>query len=213
MEPIEKIVIETIGIDQDIFNRAKFIYSEPRRYYHTFEHTMDVCSQVHLIMQGPKWNDPREAMAAALYHDAIYTPGAEDNEERSAELAVFELASIEGLKPSVIVNHINNTAHHFKHISWLTDDGALFLDCDLAGLANDWETFLVKNQAIDKEFLASGTEEDVKSGRISFLENVLNLPRIYSSKYAYNLYEKAARANITRLLEEMRMKHDGKQYC
>src|SRR5688500_725542 len=58
-------------------------YAEPHRHYHTLEH----------VVACLKWLDrfrevaehPEEVELALWYHDAIYVPGAGDNESRSAE--------------------------------------------------------------------------------------------------------------------------------
>ena len=54
---------------------------EPHRYYHNLQHIHDMLLNDNLIING----------LTIWYHDAIYDPKRNDNEERSAELAESEL--------------------------------------------------------------------------------------------------------------------------
>lgn len=69
--------LQKLGLNASVLNR----YEEPHRFYHTTEHLVDVISDLERKQQLDD-----ELFLAAVYHDAVYDPRANDNEERSAEL-------------------------------------------------------------------------------------------------------------------------------
>ncbi len=73
--------LKTSGFSDSVLNR----YQEPHRFYHTTLHLLDVVNQL-LKMEG----FDEELFLAAVYHDAVYDPQANDNEERSAKLFLEE---------------------------------------------------------------------------------------------------------------------------
>jgi pantetheine-phosphate adenylyltransferase len=56
-------------------------YEEPHRFYHTTQHLVNVLEN---LKRNGGASD--ELFLAAVYHDAVYDPRANDNEERSADL-------------------------------------------------------------------------------------------------------------------------------
>ena len=71
--------------------KARAAYSEPHRHYHDQRH-LDECladlNQVH----GLDERDRRLLKWAVLWHDAVYDAGQRDNERRSAQMALSDLA-------------------------------------------------------------------------------------------------------------------------
>ena len=65
-------------------------YSEPERHYHTRQHLAECLAEFecssHLALR------PAEVEAGLWFHDAVYDPHRNDNEERSAALAREVLA-------------------------------------------------------------------------------------------------------------------------
>ena len=68
-------------------------HATPARAYHHWGHALTVAEQVAEVRQRLGWTQPREALLAALYHDAVYVPGRRDNEARSADLALAHIAA------------------------------------------------------------------------------------------------------------------------
>src|SRR3954465_11617767 len=60
------------------------LYSEPHRHFHTLGHIDDCVRRFDEI--GALMKAPDAGEMALWFHDAIYRPGAPDNEERSIEL-------------------------------------------------------------------------------------------------------------------------------
>lgn len=73
--------LQELNFDDIVLKR----YQEHHRYYHTVNHLSDVISY---LLNENALDD--ELFLAAVYHDAIYNPKANDNEEKSAELFLNE---------------------------------------------------------------------------------------------------------------------------
>jgi pantetheine-phosphate adenylyltransferase len=73
--------LQELNFDDIVLKR----YQEHHRYYHTVNHLSDVISY---LLNENALDD--ELFLAAVYHDAIYNPRANDNEEKSAELFLNE---------------------------------------------------------------------------------------------------------------------------
>jgi predicted metal-dependent HD superfamily phosphohydrolase len=178
-------------------------YGGPDRHYHTLVHIAELLDLYRQVAREVGWANPREVLAALLYHDAVYVPGAPDNEARSAVLATtaiesywaafaIELARVQGL--------ILLTAKHGAALDASPDpDAALFLDCDLAILGAPWARYRAYEAEIAAEYAALPLEL-FRSGRRAFLRRLLDSERLYRSSYFEARLEQAARANLARAL-------------
>lgn len=78
------LVIPYIGKENLV--KVLNMWEEPHRFFHTLEHLENILSP---ILSGAERLSPTDKMIyvlAALYHDAIYDPRRNDNEEASVEL-------------------------------------------------------------------------------------------------------------------------------
>lgn len=73
--------LKDLNFDDIVLKR----YQEHHRYYHTVNHLTDVISY---LLNENVLDD--ELFLASVYHDAVYNPKANDNEEKSAELFLNE---------------------------------------------------------------------------------------------------------------------------
>lgn len=60
-------------------------WAEPHRKYHTVDHLDDLVRQIHECRELTD-RERQFLLLAALFHDAVYDPRRNDNEERSAQL-------------------------------------------------------------------------------------------------------------------------------
>src|SRR5918997_140791 len=74
-----------------VFETLSSAYTQSARVYHTAEHIGDCLSQFDWSRELAE--RPDEVEAALWFHDAVYAPGAPDNEEQSARLAQASLQS------------------------------------------------------------------------------------------------------------------------
>ena len=188
-------------------------YAMPARAYHNLDHVQELLGHYATVAAGEGWLQPAEVYLAVLYHDAVYRPGARDNESRSATLARRHIAQWlpdAGIDAARVANLIRLTAHHGKlSISDLADDRAPldachFLDCDMAILGAEPAKFDQYGRAIAAEFQGVIPGWLFELRRRIFLEDLLERDRIYLSDSFHLRLDAPARANLRRALGNMR---------
>lgn len=173
-------------------------YSQPHREYHNLMHIEDVLLRIEEI-EPPVEHELALALAA-WFHDAVYQPGKDDNEDRSAYVAYDALEQV-GASPDLIaevVRLVRLTAHHEP----ADDDaaGAVLCDADLAILAAAPDRYAEYAAAIRQEYVRV-PEVDFRTGRLAVLRSFLDRPVIYRTTYGREHWEDAARANLTAEIE------------
>lgn len=168
-------------------------YSQPHRRYHNLMHIEDVLLRIEEL-EPPVEHELALALAA-WFHDAVYQPGKDDNEDRSAYVAYDALEQI-GAAPELIaevVRLVRLTAHHDP----ADDDsaGAVLCDADLAILATAPDRYREYATAIRQEYVHV-PEAEFRTGRAAVLRRFLERPTIYRTPYGREHWEDAARANI-----------------
>lgn len=182
----------------EMLEALKRAYRVPARVYHSWSHVEEV---VRWIQQVPAWTQPREVMLAALFHDAVYVPGAKDNEERSAQLALELLKKfVPDADAARVVGLVRLTARHGTLKPADVDaEAALFLDCDMAILGAAPDVFDRYGDAIREEYCAVPSVL-YAFGRKRFLKRLLDSPRIFLSDFFHARLDSAARSNVRRAL-------------
>lgn len=190
--------------NQKIWDVAAHAYSEPGRFYHNEGHLVDVVDTFYKV--EALWQHPQEVCLALIFHDVVYVAGASDNEVKSAD---FARKMIEHLMPGVKnVDYVSNlillTASHGKLSSNdVSDEEALFLDCDMAILGSASEAFDIYDANIAMEYTAI-LPDVYREGRRRFLEGLLSKDRIFLSPYFYEQYDRLARENLRRAIERLK---------
>ncbi len=165
-------------------------YAEPARHYHTLRHirrclrALDwACSEV---------PQPDVVELALWCHDVIYTPGALDNEQRSADWfqrwADNRIASGERIRDMILMTR------HTRAPAKLDD--RFVVDIDLAVLGGPRRCFrqdgaLLRAERPDLDDRAYDMHER------TILGNLLARPRIYHTDLFYARCEARARDNLT----------------
>lgn len=168
-------------------------YQEPPRVYHTLAHAQQVVGIVdELAVYAQK---PDTVRLAGWFHDAVYDPGAQDNEARSATYARQTLAPL-GVTPTIrreVARLIRLTRTHRAE----EDDGngQVLADADLAILAAPPATYAVYAAAIRREYGFVG-EEQYRRGRLRVLQRLLARPQIYHTPRWRSEREAQARRNL-----------------
>jgi predicted metal-dependent HD superfamily phosphohydrolase len=169
-------------------------YSEHGRHYHTLDHIK--ASLGHLDAFGLS-----AALEGAIwFHDVVYDPARNDNEEQSA--AFFMESTAGWIDPDF--------ADCIRRLILMTDpktprdhdhDSNLMVDIDLAILGAPATEYGAYADAIRCEY-AHVAEEDFKKGRVAVLRGFLAAP-IYRTESFVGL-ETTARQNILNELEKYR---------
>jgi len=176
-------------------------YATPPRAYHNFQHVAEVMRHVDAAQTQAGWSRPAEVRLAVLYHDAVYEPGRSDNEARSADLARAHLA--QWPQPGVDVERVAElillTARHGRLAPTEVDtDAAQFLDCDMAILAADPETFAAYDRGIAAEYRGQVPAWLYRLNRRRFLKGLLGRERIFLSDWGHGRFDAQARINLRR---------------
>lgn len=184
-------------------------YQHPPRHYHTFDHVVEVTRWYHHVAQEMGWKQPCEVFLAVLFHDIVYQVGAPDNEQQSARRAAECVRTYlpgpgpgAGIDTAQVVKLIELTARHGKlGPGDVSEDEALFLDCDMAVLGAAPEVYDRYEHDVAAEYLQVYAPAMYSLGRKRFLEGLAARERIYLSPFFHALLDEAARANIQRALE------------
>jgi predicted metal-dependent HD superfamily phosphohydrolase len=186
------------GAAKEVGTRLLVAWSEPHRRYHDLEHLTEC---LHWLDRS----QPAAATAASVelalwFHDAVYRPGARDNEVQSAGLltdASKQLGLSSG-DPAAAARWVLETGHEKAGAS-CDSTADLVLDIDLAILGSDPLRFLEYEYGIQEEFGYLGALR-LELGRGKFLRALLDRPAIYRTAFFRTQLETRARANLTGLL-------------
>jgi predicted metal-dependent HD superfamily phosphohydrolase len=164
--------VDPVMADQT-FNEVCRCYAAPSRFYHTFDHVMDVLATVECL--GPYAKHLDAVKLAAWLHDVVYDSRAADNEERSAKYAerLCEELSIPvgGLTSSLILKTKS-------HDPGGENDARVLIDADLAILGADEVVYRAYAENIRREY-AWVPEPEYRKGRRRVLESFLARPTIF----------------------------------
>lgn len=204
---------DPVLLPQEQWDALEAAYAVPSRAYHHFGHVQEVLAHYHHVATDAGWKQPAEVYLAVLYHDAIYQPGARDNEARSAQLALKHLdrwLPDAGIDPARVAGLIQLTASHgtlslsdFAHDP-AAEDACHFLDCDMAILGADAGAFEAYDRAIATEYRDVFPAWLFRLNRRRFLKRLLGSERIYLSEFFHTRLEAQARANLRRALADGR---------
>jgi predicted metal-dependent HD superfamily phosphohydrolase len=168
------------------------------RHYHNLGHALYVLESLNELV-----NDvPVHLAVAALYHDAVYVPGAGSDANELCSSAALEIdwKAINAGPSTVLVESqvlIRNScvAVHLMH-ERAGGDLAVLLDADLHSLAAPWDVFMQHQHNIIRENGGELTNENfIKCGE--FLRQFLSCrDYIYHTAIARDKWEAAARENI-----------------
>lgn len=168
-------------------------YQDPPRAYHTLAHARRVVAAVDKLALYAQ--APDAVRLAGWFHDAIYNPGAPDNEARSASFAQQTLASL-GIGVVIrreVAKLIQLTSTHEAQAD--DGNGKVLVDADLAILSAPRATYAAYADAIRREYAFVG-DEQYHRGRMDILQRLLERPQIYYTPPQRSLREARARHNL-----------------
>ncbi len=195
------------ALPEPLLRQVLTAYAEPQRSYHGVSHLVHVLGQWAEVEREGGWTHPREVYLALLFHDVVYVPGASDNEEASARVALEACARWlpdAGLEVECVAHLVRLTARH-GHLSPadVSAEEALFLDCDMAVLGAGPAADDTYERGVAQEYAALPAEL-YAAGRRRFLEGLLAREQLFLSARFRGRYEDAARENLRRALHALR---------
>lgn len=174
-------------------------YADRNRHHHNISHIS------YMIEQAMSYKSEiinfDAVLFAIFYHDIIYSNKRNDNEEKSANLAVDRMRNI-GVPSEMITKCRDLILATKEHKENGDNDTNYLLDFDLAVLGEEPKTYqeyvknIRKEHSIYPDFL-------YKKGRRKVLNHFLSQDRIFKSSIFYNKYEKQARENLTIELQSL----------
>jgi predicted metal-dependent HD superfamily phosphohydrolase len=182
--------VATAGADTEKAGRALLArYSEPHRRYHDQRHLAEVLDALDLL------GGSRSVRLAAWFHDAVYDPQRDDNEDRSAELAVETVHALRGPPADVaeVARLIRLTAGHRPRDGDV--DGAALCDADLAILGAAASRYDESAAAIRQEYRHLG-DADFAAGRTAILADLVSREPLYRTDLGRQSWEAAAKINL-----------------
>lgn len=184
-----------------IFQTLQEKYSEEHRFYHNLSHVKMLFS----LLESYHGEIQNLAVVrfSIWFHDVIYDPKKNDNEEKSARLAADWLTElhVETSAIKLVGNMILATKAHGG--DGLSEDTRLFLDLDLAILGATEDIYRHYSQAIRAEY-AWVPKPAYGEGRTRVLQSFLSREKIYATDEIRNKYEEQARKNIQAEIEILR---------
>lgn len=182
-------------------------YDEPQRRYHTMAHVRSVLATTQWLHDcGEAVDDPGAVAAAAWFHDAVYQPGATDNEARSASLAREVLADlgVAEQRHRHVADLVLATADHTAEAG----DGAVLNDADLGVLAAPGQVYAAYAEAVRAEH-AFLPDSRFDTGRAEFITGMLARQQIFATVTAVQGWEVKARRNLSAELRRLRGAANG----
>ncbi|NJM10822.1 MAG: hypothetical protein HC889_01895 [Synechococcaceae cyanobacterium SM1_2_3] len=174
------------------------LYGEPHRHYHTLNHIRHCLHQ--FDQAAALMADPDAVEMALWFHDAIYQPGAPDNEWRSAEL-FREWA--EGRTEPTFLQRVHDLVMATTHREPQQNDAGFIVDIDLSGFGLPWAECERDGCLIRAEFPAM-TDDEYYPGHLRFLRTLQNRPTFFFTEFFQQRYESVAQANVARIIAELR---------
>jgi predicted metal-dependent HD superfamily phosphohydrolase len=179
----------------DVLVRLRKYYAEPHRYYHTWAHLERGYGEHTSVSDVPL--SPVEFFAWA-YHDAVYNPLAQDNEEKSGILFLQDYEAL-----GFDVDHADEVVELIRSTEPSRESACVINDMDLCILGSNLKTYFGYVRNVRKEFTFLA-EEVWRSGRSAvlnlFLQRVkrgkLYVTREFSAKFTHT-----AERNMTAELE------------
>lgn len=186
---------DLLSLDQ--IDEVRKRYSQKDRYYHTWDHALDVLKAVLRLPLDPSARQSH--VLAALFHDVCYLVGSKNNESDSAEFLDGTLGHHDALAYDLIMA----TATHGESTTANVDRAHRnFMDCDIIPIANpSWPLAIVNDWNVGAEIVLTYGVEASNRGRKDFLTKWLAKPSVFIGEFYGPTHEWHARQNLSRLIQ------------
>jgi predicted metal-dependent HD superfamily phosphohydrolase len=165
-------------------------YSGPNRHYHNLRHILAMLGACEKITA--RLDRPQAVRLAIFFHDAVYDPRRQDNEEQSALLLQERLGPhVDGETLEAACRMIRATKHHRMSPD---HDTNVMLDLDMAILGQPWGVYERYAEGVRQEYAPVYGDEAYRQGRIThFLEPTIAKGTIFITQEFQPLNAQAMR--------------------
>ncbi|KJE90573.1 hypothetical protein CAOG_01871 [Capsaspora owczarzaki ATCC 30864] len=186
-------------------------YTEPQRFYHTLTHIEDLLRLTTAAVNANELKDGDLVALAVVYHDIVYDPTRNDNEEQSAELfrsqvAVhlpdLPLAKVDAVAEWILATKLHTTPEHLSRVQGHSDLHK-FLDFDMSVLSWPAAEYDKYASQIRQEYIHVPLQI-YNDKRPQLLEKFLETPAIFTTAHYKGELEKLARDNLKREIATLR---------
>ena len=178
---------------KELVDRKKIIkfvetfYNDESRHFHNFTHILSAKDFFE------KMTD--EQYVAWLFHDIVYIPGRNDNEEKSEEFfQEYILWNDLNVNPKIVSQIILDTKLHKPTI----EESAFVLDIDMLCLSLPYNEFLSSREEVIKEYSSVFGENVTKNGVKFFMRDLIDKKIYYTEEFFYR--NELAQKNIEKYL-------------
>ena len=161
-------LLEKWNIKCDI-NTVLAMWNESHRSYHNLNHLNDLISQINENKSKFSEKEYEKLMLAAIFHDVVYDPASQTNEEDSAKF-LMEYAIDKTNKDILDVEKIILDTKTHKSTTNLSES---FNNYDMNIVERDYDQLVDWENGIEFEY-SFYSKEQYKEGRLKFLESLLD---------------------------------------
>ena len=173
-------------------------WSAPGRHYHDVRHLAHCLGALDELAAGVV---ARPVALAAWFHDAVYAGVAGADEEASARLAEEWLPDAVGAdEASEVARLVRLTDRHAPDLD--DADGCLLSDADLSILAVGQGRYHVYLRDVRLDY-ADVPDDVFREGRRGVVESLLATEPLFRTHRGHDLWEDAARANLSSELADL----------
>ena len=160
-------ILNKWGIKID-YNLILNMWNESHRHYHSQNHLLDLLNKINEIKSDLSQKEYEKLVISALFHDIVYDPMSNQNEEMSAKFLID--SSLDKTNPDIleIKQIILDTKTH-EPKSKLSE---IFCEMDMDVVKGDFEELLEWERGIGEEYKQYGNL--YKEGRLKFLESLMD---------------------------------------
>jgi predicted metal-dependent HD superfamily phosphohydrolase len=148
-------------------------WNEKHRYYHNTNHLVQILQDIENDFQFKSLNiyEKHALLLAAFYHDAVYNPKKEDNEDQSIKLFIASFKGKDIKMIDKVCDLIEVTKHRKRPFKKLEK---IMWDADNSGFKKGYDHLMRTEKLIQKEY-SYLPKEKFREGKIKFLESNLGL--------------------------------------
>lgn len=146
------------------------MWNESQRSYHTQNHLLELIDQINEYKDNLTQKEYEKLLLCALFHDIVYDPKNQNNEELSADFFINSCSDKTNSDVLEIKQMILDTKDHVAR----TNLSEIFNKFDMSVVEGDYEKLLEWEHGIKEEYESIYGKDLYVKGRLHFLESLLD---------------------------------------